>query len=89
MSNQNLEVLVNKLSAQVVSQGYQIAELQKQLASMQLTSCDLDELISIVKDKTLLNQTFANELMEIESTKQTLINFTSDFLHQIEYSGNQ
>ncbi|ENN8404541.1 hypothetical protein ACQDBC_002451 [Proteus mirabilis] len=39
MSNQNLEVLVNTLSAQVVSQGYQIAELQKQLASMQLTSC--------------------------------------------------
>lgn len=43
MSNQNLEVLVNKLSAQVVSQGYQIAELQKQLADIQkATSCDLD-----------------------------------------------
>ncbi|WP_290011745.1 hypothetical protein [Proteus terrae] len=41
MSNQNLEVLVDKLSAQVVQQGLQIAELQKQLADMQkATSCD-------------------------------------------------
>ncbi|MCX2589967.1 hypothetical protein OQ435_17520 [Proteus penneri] len=43
MINQNLEVLVDKLSAQVVQQGQQIAELQKQLADMQkATSCDLD-----------------------------------------------
>ncbi|WP_342639808.1 hypothetical protein [Proteus faecis] len=43
MSNQNLEVLVNTLSAQVVQQGQQIAELQKQLADMQkATSCELD-----------------------------------------------
>ncbi|NBM68728.1 hypothetical protein [Proteus sp. G2663] len=42
MINQNLEVLVDKLSAQVVQQGQQIAELQKQLADMQKeTSCDL------------------------------------------------
>lgn len=41
MSNQNLEVLVNTLSAQVVQQGQQIVELQKQLADMQkATSCD-------------------------------------------------
>lgn len=40
MSNQNLEVLVSTLSAQVVQQGQQIAELQKQLADMQkATSC--------------------------------------------------
>ncbi|EPJ9196981.1 hypothetical protein N4315_000318 [Proteus mirabilis] len=43
MSNQNLEVLVSTLSAQVERQGQQIAELQKQLADMQkATSCDLD-----------------------------------------------
>lgn len=46
MSNQNLEVLVNTLSAQVVQQGQQIAELQTQLASMQLTSCELDVISS-------------------------------------------
>ncbi len=42
MSTQNLEMLVNMLSVQVVQQGQQIAELQKQLADMQLTSCELD-----------------------------------------------
>ncbi|WP_395765770.1 hypothetical protein ACH194_07130 [Proteus mirabilis] len=43
MSNQNLEALVSTLSAQVVQQGQQIAELQKQLADMQkATSCELD-----------------------------------------------
>ncbi|EPN2701043.1 hypothetical protein ACTWNG_001232 [Proteus mirabilis] len=42
MSNQNLEVLVSTLLAQVERQGQQIAELQKQLADMQLTSCELD-----------------------------------------------
>lgn len=41
MSNQNLEVLVDKLLFQVAQQGLQIVELQKQLADMQLTSCDL------------------------------------------------
>lgn len=41
MSNQNLEVLVSTLSAQVERQGQQIAELQKQLADMRkATSCD-------------------------------------------------
>lgn len=43
MSNQNLEVLVDKLLFQVAQQGLQIVELQKQLADMQkATSCDLD-----------------------------------------------
>ncbi|HEJ9486104.1 TPA: hypothetical protein SMM93_001494 [Proteus mirabilis] len=43
MSNQNLEVLVNALSVQVVKQEHQIAELQKQLADMQkATSCELE-----------------------------------------------
>ncbi|MFB0770387.1 hypothetical protein [Proteus cibi] len=43
MSNKNLEALVSTLSAQVVKQEHQIAELQKQLADMQkATSCDLD-----------------------------------------------
>ncbi|EEG85598.1 hypothetical protein PROPEN_02405 [Proteus penneri ATCC 35198] len=46
MSNQHLEVLVSTLSAQVVQQGHQIAELQKQLASMQLTSCELEAINS-------------------------------------------
>ncbi|WP_311748572.1 hypothetical protein [Proteus columbae] len=42
MSNQNLEVLVSTLSAQVERQGQQIAALQKQLADMQKeTSCEL------------------------------------------------
>ncbi|ODQ08183.1 MULTISPECIES: hypothetical protein [Enterobacterales] len=72
MSNQNLEVLVNTLSAQVVQQGHQIAELQKQLASMQLTSCELDKLISSVKSSSMLNQKLANELMEIEAFKKRL-----------------
>lgn len=41
MSNQNLEVLVDKLLFQVAQQGLQIVELQKQLADMQkATSCD-------------------------------------------------
>lgn len=45
MSNQNLEVLVNALSVQVVKQEHQIAELQKQLADMQkTTSCELENI---------------------------------------------
>ncbi|MBG3131757.1 hypothetical protein I4674_18470 [Proteus mirabilis] len=41
MSNQSLEVLVDKLLFQVAQQGLQIVELQKQLADMQkATSCD-------------------------------------------------
>lgn len=45
MSNQNLEMLVNTLSAQVVKQEHQIAELQKQLADMQkATSCELENI---------------------------------------------
>ncbi|WIF73837.1 hypothetical protein QN092_08170 [Proteus vulgaris] len=45
MSNQNLEALVSTLSAQVVQQGHQIVELQKQLADMQkATSCELDDI---------------------------------------------
>lgn len=46
MSTQNLEMLVNMLSVQVVQQGQQIVELQKQLADMQLTSCELDAINS-------------------------------------------
>ncbi|WOO49461.1 hypothetical protein R2S03_18665 [Hafnia alvei] len=43
MSNQNLEVSISILSAQVEQQGQQITELQKQLADMQkATSCDLN-----------------------------------------------
>ncbi|EPC5645493.1 hypothetical protein JNG78_18075 [Proteus mirabilis] len=50
MSNQNLEVLVSTLSAQVERQGQQIAELQKQLADMQLTSCDFQVLRKMASD---------------------------------------
>ncbi|EPL6277130.1 hypothetical protein [Proteus mirabilis] len=50
MSNQNLEVLVSTLSAQVERQGQQIAELQKQLADMQLTSCDFQVLRKMTSD---------------------------------------
>lgn len=83
------EIEFRALSTKVEQQGQQIAELQKQLASMELTSCELDELISSVKDNSALNQTLANELIEIESIKKTLISFTADSLHQIEYSGNR
>ncbi|ENQ1001459.1 hypothetical protein [Proteus mirabilis] len=62
MSNQNLEVLVNTLSAQVVSQGYQIAELQKQLASMQLTSCELE----VIKNTMLM--AISNNSIEIKES---------------------
>ncbi|EMG9341587.1 TPA: hypothetical protein ACXNIR_003793 [Proteus mirabilis] len=62
MSNQNLEVLVNTLSAQVVSQGYQIAELQKQLASMQLTSCELE----VIKNAMLM--AISNNSIEIKES---------------------
>ncbi|EMK5746165.1 hypothetical protein HF524_13910 [Proteus mirabilis] len=50
MSNQNLEVLVSTLLAQVERQGQQIAELQKQLADMQLTSCDFQVLRKMTSD---------------------------------------
>ena len=51
MSNQNLEVLVSALSAQVERQGQQIAELQKQLADMQkATSCDFQVLRKMTSD---------------------------------------
>lgn len=50
MSNQNLEALVSTLSAQAVQQGQQIAELQKQLADMQLTSCDFQVLRKMTSD---------------------------------------
>ncbi|SPY93799.1 Uncharacterised protein [Proteus mirabilis] len=49
MSNQDLEALVSTLSAQVVQQGQQIAELQKQLADMQLTSCDGDHMRAYIE----------------------------------------
>ncbi len=62
MSNQNLEVLVNTLSAQVVSQGYQIAELQKQLASMQLTSCELEAI------KNAMLMAISNNSIEIKES---------------------
>lgn len=46
MSNQNLEVLVSTLSKKVAQQAQQILELKKQLASMQLTSCELEAINS-------------------------------------------
>lgn len=49
-----------------------IESLEKQLASMQLTSCELDELISRVKGNSMLNQKLVNELMEIEAFKKRL-----------------
>ncbi|HCR3457421.1 hypothetical protein ACFYLL_17885 [Proteus mirabilis] len=63
MSNQNLEVLVNTLSAQVVSQGYQIAELQKQLADMQkATSCELEAI------KNAMLMAISNNSIEIKES---------------------
>lgn len=61
MNNQNLEMLVNTLSAQVVQQGQQIAGLQKQLADMQkATSCELD----IIKNTALI--AISNNSIEIK-----------------------
>ncbi|EKB01396.1 hypothetical protein I5F94_03280 [Proteus mirabilis] len=62
MSNQNLEVLASALSAQVERQGQQIAELQKQLASMQLTSCELEA----IKNATLM--AISNNSIEIKES---------------------
>lgn len=64
MSNRNLEVLVSTLSAQVQQQGQQIAELQKQLASMQLTSCDFQ-----IKN----NEIFIKEVVINEPLLRSLI----------------
>ncbi|MDC5894539.1 hypothetical protein PPO02_07405 [Proteus mirabilis] len=62
MSNQNLEVLASALSAQVERQGQQIAELQKQLASMQLTSCELE----VIKNTMLM--AISNNSIEIKES---------------------
>ncbi|WP_368871889.1 hypothetical protein [Proteus terrae] len=69
MSNQNLEVLVNALSVQVVQQEHQIAELQKQLASMQLTSCELDVINKELRKNALLIESLK---LTITSTKDKL-----------------
>ncbi|EPZ3879474.1 hypothetical protein ACXNKM_004017 [Proteus mirabilis] len=61
MSNQDLEALVSTLSAQVVQQGQQIAELQKQLADMQLTSCDGDHMRLILNHMTKMNDAFSTK----------------------------
>ncbi|EMI6367310.1 hypothetical protein RX533_003120 [Proteus mirabilis] len=62
MSNQNLEALVSTLSAQVVQQGQQIAELQKQLADMQkATSCDGDHMRLILNHMTKMNDAFSTK----------------------------
>ncbi|UBH60552.1 hypothetical protein [Proteus vulgaris] len=65
MSNQNLEMLVNTLSAQVVQQGQQIAELQKQLADMQkATSCGKEKLLKLYECKTKVDNIF----LDLKST---------------------
>ncbi|QKJ48938.1 hypothetical protein G9394_10390 [Proteus vulgaris] len=64
MSNQNLEVLVNTLSAQVMQQ---IAELQKQLASMQLTSCELE----VINSATLI--AVSNNSIEIKKANGSTV----------------
>ncbi|EMZ5055789.1 hypothetical protein ABDX07_003407 [Proteus mirabilis] len=69
MSNQNLEVLVSTLSAQVVQQGQQIAELQKQLADMQLTSCELEDIDNASKENAQLIESLK---LAITSTKNKI-----------------
>lgn len=63
MINQNLEVLVSTLSAQVERQGQQIAELQKQLADMQkATSCEKEKLLKLYECKTSTDEAFFNSI---------------------------
>ena len=45
MCDEQLKMTISTLMRQVTQQGKQIAELQKQLASMQLTSCELNSAI--------------------------------------------
>ncbi|QEK49114.1 hypothetical protein HG541_10040 [Proteus terrae subsp. cibarius] len=65
MSNQNLEVLVDKLLFQVAQQGLQIVELQKQLADMQkATSCGKEKLLKLYECKTKVDNIF----LDLKST---------------------
>ncbi|HEK0786508.1 TPA: hypothetical protein SMP78_000636 [Proteus mirabilis] len=65
MSNQSLEVLVSTLSAQVVKQEHQIAELQKQLADMQkATICGKEKLLKLYECKTKVDNIF----LDLKST---------------------
>ncbi|MCO8052399.1 hypothetical protein NI531_16895 [Proteus penneri] len=63
MSNQSLEVLVDKLLFQVAQQGLQIVELQKQLADIQkATSCEKEKLLKLYECKTSADEAFFNSI---------------------------
>lgn len=61
------EIKICTLSARVERQGQQIAELQKQLASMQLTSCELET----INNATLM--AISNNLIEIKKVNGSTV----------------
>lgn len=65
------EIKICTLSARVERQGQQIAELQKQLASMQLTSCELET----INNATLM--VISNNLIEIKKANGSTVCRTS------------
>lgn len=73
MCDEQLKMTMNTLMRQVTQQGKQIAELQKQLASMQLTSCELET----INNATLM--AISNNLIEIKKVNGSTICRISPF----------
>lgn len=61
------EIKICTLSARVERQGQQIAELQKQLADMQLTSCELN----VIRNTSLM--AISNNSIEIKKVNGSTI----------------
>ncbi|HEK0788692.1 TPA: hypothetical protein SMP78_002904 [Proteus mirabilis] len=61
------EIKICTLSARVERQGQQIAELQKQLADMQLTSCELN----VIRNTALM--AISNNSIEIKKTNGSTV----------------
>ncbi|EOG1983504.1 MULTISPECIES: hypothetical protein [Proteus] len=57
MCDEQLKMTMSTLMRQVTQQGKQIAELQKQLASMQLTSCELETINNLIEIKKVNGST--------------------------------
>ncbi len=67
MWHEQLEMRLNALTAQVIQQGQQITALQKQLASMQLTSRELEA----INNATLM--AISNNSIEIKKVNGSTI----------------
>ncbi|MEQ4986171.1 hypothetical protein ABN080_01645 [Proteus sp. fly-1089] len=73
MCDERLKMTMSTLMRQVTQQGKQIAELQKQLTSMQLTSCELET----INNATLM--AISNNLIEIKKVNGSTICRISPF----------